>query len=253
MGVMKIATWNINGLRSAQAEVINFLKNYDIDILCLQEVKVDESRLPEELRNLDGYFSYWFHADKPGYSGVAIYSRNKPLKIEYGIGSPEFDKEGRTITLHFKDLVISNFYFPHSGRGLDRLDFKFKMNEQFIKFVKKADKKEIVICGDLNVAHREIDLARPKDNTKNAGFTPEERGWMDKFLGTGLVDVFRYFYPEKKEYTWWSQRFSARSRNIGWRIDYFLAFPEMVRRIKNIAILKEVLGSDHCPVVIEVA
>jgi exodeoxyribonuclease-3 len=247
---MRIATWNINGLRSAQEQVVSFLESEKIDILCLQEIKVDEKRLSDDIRNFDGYQSYWFHAEKPGYSGVAVYTKLKPKKIEYGMDNKEFDREGRTLILHFNDFVLANFYFPHSGRELKRLNYKLKMNEYFLKYLDKLGKK-VLICGDLNVAHQEIDLARPRDNIKNAGFTEPEREFMDKALSLGLIDIYRSFNPEAREYTWWSQRFGARERNIGWRIDYFLCYKNFLKRIKSIKIAKHILGSDHCPVIID--
>jgi exodeoxyribonuclease-3 len=248
---MRIATWNINGLRSAQDEVLGFLKDDGVDVLCLQEIKVDDERLPENIRNFDGYMSYWFHAQKPGYSGVAVYTKVKPTKIKYGMDDPEIDQEGRSIELYFDDFVLANFYFPHSGRELGRLDFKLKMNSKFIKYLKKLGKNAL-ICGDLNVAHQEKDLARPKDNRKNAGFTDKEREFVDQLNNIGLIDIYRKLNPDGRDYTWWSQRFSARQRDIGWRIDYFLCYKEFLTKVKKIRVAKEILGSDHCPVIIDI-
>lgn len=248
---MRIATWNVNGLRSAQEEVINFLNNYQVDILCLQEIKVDDKRLPENIRNFDGYRSYWFHAQKPGYSGVAIYTKIKPKNVRRGMNDPLIDKEGRNIELYFDEFVLANFYFPHSGRELGRLDFKIEMNDKFLKYIQKFD-NNILICGDLNVAHQEIDLARPKDNRNNAGFTDAERKFIDQLNGIGLVDIYRKLNPDGRDYTWWSQRFRARARDVGWRIDYFLCHREFLTKIKKITVAKEVLGSDHCPVIIDI-
>ncbi len=248
---MKIASWNINGLRSATKELRDFLKKYNIDILCLQEIKVDDSRLPEELKNFDGYTSFWFHAEKPGYSGVSVYSKIKPSKVVYGIDNKIFDKEGRAITLFFDKFVLINFYLPHSGRELARLGFKIEMNKAVKEYLKSFKEREVLVCGDLNVAHNEIDLARPKDNTKNAGFTNKEREFMDEMLADGWIDIFRFLHPQSREYTWWSQRFKARERNVGWRIDYFLSRKKMLSKVKDIKILSDVFGSDHCPVLIE--
>jgi exodeoxyribonuclease-3 len=248
---MKIATWNINGLRSAEEKMLEFLKIEKPDILCLQEIKVDDSRLPENLKEPNGYRSYWFHALRPGYSGVAVYTKEEPIKVEKGLGIKEFDHEGRTIVLHFKKFALANFYFPHSRRSLERLDYKVKFNNAFLKFIKKQDLKKTVFCGDFNVAHEAIDLARPRDNVKNAGFTEIERGWMDRFLSTGLIDVYRKLYPEKQEYTWWTWRNNARERNIGWRIDYFLTSKNLLKKIKDCYIGTNVYGSDHVPVIME--
>ncbi len=249
---MKIVTWNINGLRSATNDLTDFLSTYDPDILCLQEIKVDDSRLPESLKNFDGYHSYWFHAQKPGYSGVAIYTKVKPKKVVCGMGDEAFDREGRTILAEFDDFTLVNFYLPHSGRELGRLDFKLQANEAMKKFIEKQ-KADVLVCGDLNVAHQEIDLARPKDNTKNAGFTPVEREFMDQLISLGWIDLFRALHPSAREYTWWSQRAGVRERNIGWRIDYFLAKKKLSQRVKDVKILSEVIGSDHCPVLIELS
>lgn len=229
-----------------------FLQKNDIDVLCLQEVKSNAAGLAPDLKYLDGFESHFYFAESPGYSGVALYSRGKPIEVIRGIGIEEFDREGRVILSKYKNFNLINFYFPHSRRGLERLDFKLKFNEAFLEFVKQFDKKRLICCGDFNVAHNDIDLARPKDNRKNAGFTEVEREWMDRFLDLGLIDVYRKLYPEKQEFTWWSQRAGVRARNIGWRIDYFLAFPEMFERVKDCRIMTEVYGSDHCPVILEV-
>lgn len=248
---MIIATWNINGLRSASDKFFEFLKNYNPDIVCLQEIKVDDSRLPESLKEPNGYKSYWFHAKRPGYSGVAVYTRIKPERVEMGIGIQEFDSEGRAIILHFKRFDLANFYFPHSRRELERLDFKLKFNQSFFDFVKNMNLKKTVICGDFNVAHQEIDLARPKDNVKNAGFTLQERKWMNRFLGLGLIDAYRRLNPQKQEFTWWTWRNNARARNIGWRIDYFLTSSQTMKHVENCYIVSDVFGSDHVPVIIK--
>jgi len=252
---MKIVTWNINGLRSGWDRFYDFLKLYEPDVVCLQEIKVDDDRLPSEYRELMGYKSYWYHAEKPGYSGVAIYCKLQPNAVQKGIGVEEIDREGRTITLDFStpkgEFSISNWYFPHSSRELARLDFKLKFNQAFADFEKSNSMKNIIFCGDFNVAHQEIDIARPKDNIKNAGFTPIERGWMDRFLSKGYIDAYRKLNPEKQEFTWWSNRQGVRERNIGWRIDYFLVPYNMQNITKDCKILTKVMGSDHCPVILE--
>jgi exodeoxyribonuclease-3 len=249
---MKIATWNINGMRSGWDKLIEFIQKEDPDIICLQEIKVAQKDLSDEHKNIKGYSSFFYSAEKPGYSGVAIYTKKEPMGVSYGIGNGEFDREGRVITAKFDKFDIVNCYFPHSSRGLTRLDFKMKFNEEIEKFVKKTDSKRLVICGDLNVAHTEKDLARPKSNTKNAGFTAGERAWMDELLSDDLVDVYRALYPDKVEYTWWANFFSARERNIGWRIDYFVTHKDFFKKnVVDCRIENKYLGSDHCPVILE--
>ena len=236
-------------MRSGWEKFEQFLRDEDPDIVCLQEIKVDDAKLPREYREPFGYKTYWHHAEKPGYSGVAIYTKIVPKKITQGIGAKKFDREGRTLTLDFGKFSISNWYFPHSNRELARLDYKLQFNEAFADFQKSS--QNMIFCGDFNVAHNEIDLARPKDNVKNAGFTPIERAWMDKFLAAGYSDVYRKLYLTKQEFTWWSNRRGVRERNVGWRIDYFLIPKNMQNRVKNCRILAEVKGSDHCPVILE--
>lgn len=248
---MIIATWNINGLRSGFEKFREFLESENPDIVCLQEIKIDDSKLTEEVKSPDGYNSFFNHAQKPGYSGVAIYTKIEPKRVSYGIGVKEFDSEGRVITAHFRDFILINFYFPHSSRDLRRLGYKIKFNQEFLKYISKFPKDKLILCGDFNVAHEDIDLARPKDNRKNAGFTEIEREWMDKFLSSGLIDVYRELYPQKQEFTWWANFAHARERNIGWRIDYFLVFKPVLENIVDCKILVQVLGSDHCPVIID--
>lgn len=251
---MKIITWNINGIRSGWKSFLDLIEAEKPEIIALQEIKVDESRLPESYREFGGYKSYWNHAEKPGYSGVAFYSKIPPLKVMsgFGRGFDKFDREGRVIGLDFGNFTLVNFYFPHTGRKLERLDFKLGFNAAVDEYVDTLVDKNVILCGDFNVAREEIDLSRPKDNMKNAGFTPGERAWADDLLDKGWTDAFRYLHPESKEYTWWSQRFGARERNIGWRIDYFLLSKKMKPRLKECKIEKEVLGSDHAPVVLEI-
>lgn len=248
---MKIVTWNINGLRSGWENFYEFLKSENPDIVCLQEIKVDDAKLPHEYREPLNYKSYWHHAEKPGYSGVAIYSKTKPINIKQGIGTREFDCEGRIITADFGRFLISNWYFPHSGRSLKRLNFKLRFNQEYAHFERSSKMRHIIFCGDFNVAHNEIDLARPKDNVKNAGFTSIEREWMGKFLSAGYIDVFRHLYPKKQEFTWWSNRRGVREQNIGWRIDYFLVPRHMQYQVKDCRILTSINGSDHCPVILD--
>lgn len=248
---IKIATWNINGLRSGFDKFKDFLEIEKPDIVCLQEIKVDDARLPAQYKDIFGYRSYWFHAEKPGYSGVAIYSKIEPNNTKTGTGELKFDREGRVIKLDFDGFTLVNFYFPHSGRKLERLDFKLDFDRDAEKFISDIKGKNLILTGDFNVAHEEIDLARPKDNMKNAGFTEAERRWFDSFLSRGWIDAYRYLYPDKREYTWWSQRQGVRERNIGWRIDYFLLENKMKNMIKDCRIETGVCGSDHAPVVLE--
>jgi exodeoxyribonuclease-3 len=249
---MKIATWNINGLRSGWDKLNEFIKKENPDVVCLQEIKVAQKDLGEKYKKIEGYQSFFHSAQRPGYSGVAIYARRKPREIYCGIGDEVFDREGRVVVAKFNGFDIVNCYFPHSSRDLSRLDFKMKFNIAIEKFLKNFGSKRLIMCGDLNVAHKEIDLARPKDNKKNAGFTDAEREWMDKFLSDGLIDVYRALYPDKVEYTWWSNFFSARTRNIGWRIDYFVTGKEFFKKnVVDCKIEGKYLGSDHCPVILK--
>ena len=221
----------------------------DADIISLQEIKAMPEQLPESARNLDGYESYWFPAKRKGYAGVCIYTRIKPLSVIYGMDIPEHDQEGRVLTLEFDDFFLVTAYFPNAQHGLLRIDYKLQFNSDIHNFLDRlAEKKSVVICGDLNVAHRPIDLANPKQNEKNPGYSAPEREWMDTFTGAGYIDTFRKFNQEPEQYTWWSYRFSARERNIGWRIDYFCVDPASENRVKNASILNHILGSDHCPV-----
>ncbi|MDH4358873.1 MAG: exodeoxyribonuclease III [Candidatus Berkelbacteria bacterium] len=247
---MKILSWNINGIRSGWGQVIKLISEENPDILCLQETKIGKKDIVGGFLNPLGYYTYWFPAEKPGYSGVAIFSKCELGSIKMGVGKSAYDREGRFIHARRKEFSIANFYFPHSGRELQRLDFKIGFNRAFLSFARNLT-GPVVFCGDFNVAYQEIDLARPKDNWKNAGFTETEREWMGRFLGLGLIDVYRHLYPSKQEFTWWSQRAGVRERNIGWRIDYFLIPGELASVVKDCRILTRVYGSDHCPVVLE--
>ncbi len=246
----KFVSWNVNGIRAVEKKgFIDMLPAFDADVVCLQETKAQPDQLSEQLKNIPGYSSYWHSAERKGYSSVACYSRIEPVAIHYGIGVPEIDREGRVLTLEFGSYYLINIYFPNSGEKLVRLDYKLRFNAQLIAFAKELEKKKpVILCGDFNVAHKEIDLKNPQNNVKNAGFTPEERAWMDSFVAAGYVDTFRIFNQEPEQYTWWSYRFSARAKNIGWRIDYFCVSETAKARVKSAAILHEILGSDHCPV-----
>jgi len=257
----------VNGIRAVLKKgFFEFLKKEKPDVLCLQEIKIsDSAREKEEFSaqggpalgwNFPGYAEFWNSAERPGYSGTAILvksSKVHEVKSNInGIGIDKFDKEGRVQTLEFDKFYLVNVYFPNANHELSRLGFKVEFNDKLLKYIKKLEKfKLVIITGDFNVAHEEIDLARPKDNIGNPGFTYEEREWMTKFLKSGFIDIFRYFYPERQEYTWWSYRFNARARNLGWRIDYFCVSAKFIKSIKNAHILNKVMGSDHCPIVVE--
>ncbi|MBI5556950.1 MAG: exodeoxyribonuclease III [Deltaproteobacteria bacterium] len=247
---MKLLCWNVNGIRAVEKKgFTELIKELDPDILAIQETKIQEEQLSAGLKNIAGYNSYWHCAQRKGYSGVAVYSRLPPLQVLYGLGEPDFDSEGRVLTLEFGDFFLVNCYFPNAGEELQRLGYKLDFNRALLAFLQKlAQKKSVVLCGDYNVAHQEIDLKNPKNNVKNAGFTPEERQWMDKFLAVGFVDTFRMFNREGGHYTWWSYRFQARAKDIGWRIDYFCVDKKSEGRVRSATILKDVMGSDHCPV-----
>lgn len=251
---MKILSWNVNGLRAVHKKGhFNWLIEQSPDIFCLQETKALAEQLPEEVRSPAGYYSYFNSPDvKKGYSGVAIYSKTEPLKVEYGIDGVK-DEEGRILVAHYKDFVLLNVYFPNGGGGPVRLAYKLEFYKKFLAFIEKLRKtKPVIFCGDVNTAHQEIDLARPKENSENTGFLPIERAWLDKVLATGYVDIFRHTYPDKKDaYTYWDMKSYARDRNVGWRIDYFFLSPELVKKVENIHILSDVYGSDHCPLELE--
>lgn len=251
---MKIISWNTNGLRATvkQGYFFPLFKKYNPDILCLQETKSEPDQLGDETKNVPGYYSYFSYSKiKKGYSGVAIYTREKPLKVFYGMGKKEFDDEGRIIGAKFKNFTLINCYFPNGGAGSDRLKYKLEFYEAFLKFILSLRKngEHVIFCGDVNTAHTEIDLARPKENIENTGFLPIERAWLDKVVKNDFIDIYRHFYPNKKDaYTYWDQKTRARDRNVGWRIDYFFADKKIVSKIKNTEILFDYYGSDHCPI-----
>lgn len=249
---MKLISWNVNGLRACVGKgFLDYFKEQQADIFCLQETKLQEGQIELEL---DGYHQYWNYAEKKGYSGTAIFTKEKPISVHYGIGIDEHDKEGRVITLEFEKFYMITVYTPNSQEKLARLDYRMKWEEDFNNYLLELDKKKpVIVCGDLNVAHKEIDLKNPKTNRKNAGFSDEEREKMTKLLESGFVDSFRYFYPNKTDiYSWWSYRFSARAKNAGWRIDYFLVSDRIKENMKGAEIHTEILGSDHCPVLLNI-
>jgi exodeoxyribonuclease-3 len=249
---MKLISWNVNGLRACvQKGFLEYFNEADADIFCLQETKLQEGQLNLELK---GYNQYWNYAERKGYSGTAVFSKTKPLDVTYGIDKDEHNKEGRVITLEFENFYLVNVYTPNSQNELARLDYRMTWEDEFRAHIKTLDsRKPVILCGDLNVAHKEIDLKNPRTNVKNAGFTPEERGKFTELLGSGFVDTFRHFYPEMEgKYSWWSYRFNARANNAGWRIDYFVISERIKDRLKDAEIHCEVLGSDHCPVTLEI-
>ena len=245
---MKFISWNVNGIRACMGKgFMDFFNAIDADIFCLQETKMQEGQL--EL-DLPGYFQYWNYAEKKGYSGTAIFTKKEPLSVKYGLGIEEHDKEGRVITLEFEEFFMITVYTPNSQNELARLDYRMKWEDDFRDYLKSLEEsKPVIVCGDLNVAHKEIDLKNPKTNRKNAGFTDEEREKFTTLLSSGFIDTFRYFYPDLKDtYSWWSYRFNARKNNAGWRIDYFIVSKALESKLESAKIHTEILGSDHCPV-----
>lgn len=248
---MRLVSWNVNGLRAVMNKnFMEFFNDIDCDCLCLQETKLQEGQIEMDL---PGYDQYWNYADKKGYSGTAIFTRVKPLNVSYGMGIDEHDHEGRLINLEFDDFYLVTVYVPNSQDGLKRLDYRMKWEDDFHAYVKDLEKKKpVIFCGDLNVAHEEIDLKNPKTNHMNAGFTDKEREKLTALLDDGMTDTFRYFYPEQVTYSWWSYRFKAREKNAGWRIDYFICSDSLKDRLKDAKIHTEVMGSDHCPVELDI-
>ena len=255
MLMTKILSWNVNGLRAVHKKgALDAIFEVDADIICLQETKAHPEQLPEEVRSPVGYHAYFDHSKlRKGYSGVAIFSKIKPDKVEYGVGIPKFDDEGRTLVAYYKDFVLLNIYFPNGGGSPERLAYKMEYYDEFLKFIDKLKKqgKNVIFCGDVNTAHNEIDLSRPKENSKYTGFLPMERKWIDKLISHGYVDTFRNFYPERIQYSWWDMKTFARDRNIGWRIDYFFVSKSLLSKVNKAEILDNIMGSDLCPVLLE--
>ncbi len=250
---MKLISWNVNGIRACMGKgFMEYFTQVDADIFCIQESKVQEGQIALEL---DGYYQYWNYAEKKGYSGTALFSKKKPVNVTYGIGVEEHDHEGRVITAEYDEYYVVTVYTPNSQDGLKRLDYRMKWEDAFLTYLKKLEAdKPVIFCGDLNVAHKEIDLKNPKTNRKNAGFSDEERAKMTELQEAGFIDTFRFFYPDQADiYSWWSYRFSARAKNAGWRIDYFLVSAALKERLQDAAIHTEVMGSDHCPVELTIA
>lgn len=245
---MKLISWNVNGIRAClQKGFLDFFNKEVPDIMCIQETKLQEGQLELEL---EGYHQYWHYAEKKGYSGTAVFTKTEPVNVMYGIGIDEHDHEGRVITLEFEEYYLVTVYTPNAQKGLARLDYRMQWEKDFLDYLKGLETlKPVIFCGDLNVAHKEIDLKNPSSNRKNAGFSDEERSRMDEVINQGFIDTYRYFYPEKEgAYTWWSYMFNARANNAGWRIDYFCVSESLKNQLVDALIYSDVLGSDHCPV-----
>jgi exodeoxyribonuclease III len=252
---MKITTWNVNGYRAVFGKQgFAWVEEHQPDALCLQEIKVRPDQLKEDQRQLPGYRAYWNPADRPGYSGTAVFYKNEPIEISTGLGMEIFDTEGRVIRLKYPDFYLYNIYFPNGGEENLRVPFKLDFYARLLEICDALHEsgENIIITGDFNTAHKEIDLARPKENEKNTGFLPEERVWIDKFLEHGFIDVYRQLYPSTQAYTWWTYRMNARAKNIGWRLDYYLISESLVSRVRDVQIHDDIMGSDHCPVTLEI-
>jgi len=252
---MKIVSWNVNGLRAVlKKNFMEYLTEENPDIFCIQETKLQEAQIPQEILELQGYHSYWNFAERKGYSGVAVFTRQKPISVVYSIGDADFDHEGRLLLLEFEDFSLINCYFPNGQKDDERLQFKLSYYARMFELMQRIREsgKNLIVCGDFNTAHHPIDLANPKQNEKVSGFLPIERAWLDKIEEHGWVDTFRQFNQEPDQYSWWSYRFNARMKNAGWRIDYFFVNSEFLNKIKNAFIRQQVMGSDHCPVGVEI-
>ena len=252
---MKLLSWNVNGIRAADRKgLFNWLKKEKPEILCLQEIKALKEQFPLHLKNTPGYNIFINPAERKGYSGVATYTKQKPISVKNGFGIEKFDREGRILITEYKDFVLFNIYYPNGQKNQERLGYKLDFYDEFLSYADnlKIEGKNIVVCGDFNTAHMEKDLARPKQNENISGFLPIERAWMDTFISHGYIDTFRYFNKEPGQYSWWSMRTAARERNVGWRLDYFFVNKEFIKNVKNAFIMQDITGSDHCPVGIEI-
>ncbi|MBU0496380.1 MAG: exodeoxyribonuclease III [Candidatus Thermoplasmatota archaeon] len=252
---MRLLCWNVNGIRAADKKgLFTWLTKEQPEILCLQEIKANPEQIPPHLRNTPQYHVFINSAERKGYSGVATYTQQKPVTVKNGFGISKFDTEGRVLITEFPDFVFFNIYFPNGKKNKERLEYKLDFYNTFLAYADnlKAKGKNIIVCGDFNTAHTEIDLARPKENEKISGFLPIERAWIDTFIDHGYIDTFRYFHPEPGQYSWWDMKTRARERNIGWRIDYFFVNKEFISKVSDAFILQDVLGSDHCPIGIEI-
>ena len=252
---MRILSWNVNGIRAADKKgLYDWFKKDSPDVLCLQEIKAQPEQVPPYLRNMPGYIIYWNSAERKGYSGVVTFTKVQPTEIKNGFGIDKFDKEGRILITEFPSFILFNIYFPNGKQSQERLDYKLDFYDTFLAYADnlKVKGKNIVVCGDFNTAHKEIDLARPKENEKISGFLQIERAWIDTFIDHGYVDTFRHFNKEPDQYTWWDLKSRARERNVGWRIDYFFVNKEFLPHLKKAFIMHDVMGSDHCPIGIEI-
>ncbi len=256
MKKLLICSWNVNGIRAAYSKgLLDWLEESRPDILCLQETKASEEQLPPELKEVEGYHAYFSSAERKGYSGVALYTQSEPQSVRNGFDVPRFDHEGRTIIADFGGFTLCNIYFPNGKQSKERLRYKMEFYDAFLEYADALRKKGkgIVACGDFNTAHKEIDLSRPRENSKVSGFLPQERAWMDEFVDHGYSDTLRMFNQEPDQYTWWDLKTRARERNVGWRIDYFFVSDDMRDRVRSSTIMADVMGSDHCPICIELA
>lgn len=254
MNTIRILSWNVNGLRAIYKRgFLDWFLKENLDILCIQETKATEDQIPDGVKDIKGYYTYFSSADKKGYSGVGLFTKEKPADIQRGFGIRKFDNEGRILIADYKKFLLLNIYFPNGKASKERLNYKMHFYDTFLDYVDQLKKKgeKLIICGDVNTAHTEIDLARPKENEKVSGFLPEERLWIDKFMSHGFIDTFRMLNKESGHYTWWDLKSRARERNVGWRIDYFFVSINLRRNIKSAFILSEVMGSDHCPIGME--
>lgn len=250
MKEVKLLCWNVNGIRAARGKgFLEWLQTVSPDVLCLQETKAHLEQLDEDLREPQGYYTYWNYPERKGYSGVAIFTKEKPVSVVYDFGVTELEMEGRVVIAEYPEFMLFNIYFPNGKKDNIRLQYKMDFYDVFLRFADslKAKGKKLVVCGDFNTAHREIDLARPKENGKVSGFLPEERAWIDKFLAHGYIDTFRHFNKEPDQYTWWDLKTRARERNVGWRLDYFFISENLLPLVSKAFIMPEVTGSDHCP------
>ncbi|MDD3976657.1 MAG: exodeoxyribonuclease III [Methanomicrobium sp.] len=251
----KIISWNVNGIRAvAKKGFLDFISSESPDILCIQETKAQEDQLTSAIRHPKGYYSYFSSAEKKGYSGVAVYTKDEPISIRKGFENPEFNNEGRILILEYSEFYLFNIYFPNGKMSKERLDYKMKFYDECLLEIEKLHKSgnNVIICGDVNTAHKEIDLARPAENSKISGFLPQERDWIDRLLDSGFLDTFRIFTKEPGYYSWWDLKSKARDRNVGWRIDYFFANKEVKEKIKDASIMSHIYGSDHSPVLLEI-
>lgn len=253
---MKLISWNVNGIRALhnKGAFLPWMIRENADIICLQETKAHPEQLPSELFEIDGYNPYFVSGERKGYSGVGLYSRKKPSSLKGGFGIHAFDREGRTIVADYKEFILINVYFPNGGASSERLNYKLNFYDAFLEYVDGllAKKKKVILCGDVNTAHREIDLARPKENEHISGFLPQERVWIDKLIQHGFIDTFRMFTADGGHYTWWDMKTRSRERNVGWRLDYFFVSKNLQKNVKSSDILPEVMGSDHCPIAMEI-